>query len=72
MITNLFLITTVVDHGRGWRNGHADHLLGLDPLAVSLTCENSAYRRGYRAGYYADADEADVVLAEFEEVESNN
>ena len=58
-MTNFDLLSTNEHYARGWRNGHADKLIGISPLIVALSNPNLDYADGYRAGYHATANEVE-------------
>lgn len=39
-------------YDEGFRAGHLDHYIGLDPYIVSLTSTLPGYSQGYKDGYY--------------------
>lgn len=65
-MTNFDKLMTNEHYAHGWRNGHADKLLGISPLIVALRSPNFDYADGYRAGYHAGQNESDKVFSMFE------
>lgn len=50
-----FTEMSIDNYNYGYRNGHADHRLGLPMLTVAITCPDRNlpdYARGYYDGYH--------------------